>query len=185
MSDRLESLIRKHRKELDQLDVPEGLWDAIEQQLEAEEQRKVRTERRKRFRMLLRLAAAIVLVGVAGLVFVRHAAKNSFDMAGIDPELARQQVHYAHLIENKREKLVEIKQEEPELYREFNTELKKLDENYNTLKKSLNTSPNQEATLKAMVRNLKAQAEVLNQQLRIIKQLEQLKNDPQNNDQSI
>jgi hypothetical protein len=69
---------------------------------------------------------------------------------------------------------------DPQLYKEFNAELVKMDANYKKLNIDLATSPNQERVLRAMIRNLQIQTEVLNQQLSVIEQFNQSKKDQQN-----
>jgi hypothetical protein len=55
-----------------------------------------------------------------------------------------------------------------------------MDANYKKLNTDLATSPNQERVLRAMIRNLQIQTEVLNQQLSVIEQFNQSKKDQQN-----
>jgi uncharacterized protein YqiB (DUF1249 family) len=91
-------------------------------------------------------------------------------------------MHYASVIEIKRSELKRIEKEEPQLYQEFSSEIRKMDENYQRLKNDLPASPNQEETVKAMIRNLQIQADVLNQQLEVIKQINKSKKE--NNDET-
>ena len=60
-----------------------------------------------------------------------------------------------------------------------------MDESYQRLKRDLPGSPNQEETVKAMIRNLQIQAEVLNQQLNVIKQINDSKKQQNDETQSI
>ena len=73
----------------------------------------------------------------------------------------------------------------PEMYEEFSKEIAKMDSNYKRLKTELTTSPNQEAILQAMIRNLQTQTEVLNQQLNIIEHYSQMKKDEKNETKGI
>jgi hypothetical protein len=73
----------------------------------------------------------------------------------------------------------------PQLYKEFNAELIKMDANYKKLNIDLATSPNQERVLRAMIRNLQIQTEVLNQQLSVIEQFNQSKKDQQHENKDI
>ena len=53
-----------------------------------------------------------------------------------------------------------------------------MEASYKKLKHDLATSPNQERVLRAMIRNLQIQAEVLNQQLEVIEQFKNSKSEP-------
>jgi hypothetical protein len=57
--------------------------------------------------------------------------------------------------------------------------------NYKKLSTDLATSPNQERVLRAMIRNLQVQSEVLNQQLSVIEQFNQSKKQQQNGTKDI
>ena len=89
------------------------------------------------------------------------------------------------MIELKRTELKHIEKDEPQLYREFSSEIMKMEESYKKLQKDLPASPNQEETVKAMIRNLEIQIELLNQQLTIIQQINQVKKEQRNEIQNI
>jgi predicted transcriptional regulator len=183
MSERLENFIRNNRKQFNEFEAPEGLWDKIEQDLD--EQARIRPLNRLKSGLLLKIAAMIVVVLTSGLLFFQYQKKEATDLSNINPELAKQQYHYASLIKEKRNELKEIEKQDPHLYREFSSEIKAMDENYQRLKKDLKTSPNQEETVRAMVKNLQIQIQVLNQQLQIIEQVSEFKKGEKNGMQSI
>jgi hypothetical protein len=60
-----------------------------------------------------------------------------------------------------------------------------MDSTYNRLNKDLATSPNRERVLRAMIRNLQIQSEILNQQLGVIEQLNQTKREEKNDTKNI
>jgi hypothetical protein len=60
-----------------------------------------------------------------------------------------------------------------------------MDSTYNKLNKDLSTSPNQERVLRAMIRNLQIQSEILNQQLEVIEQINQTKKEQSNDTKNI
>lgn len=190
MKDKVENFIRDNKKDFNQFEPPAGLWDRIEKELDEKKigLSQVPTNRKAgmtRFTYLLKFAAAIIPLLFVGIWFYQYQSKHSSDLINIDPQLAEQQVHYASLIELKRAELKRIEKEEPQLYREFSEEIKKMDASFQKLKKDLPGSPNQEETVKAMIRNLKIQIELLNQQLNIIQQINQLKKDQNNETQNI
>lgn len=189
MNDRLENFIRDNKKELDQFDPPASLWDKIEQQLD---KKKInfspagsKKEKVVRLSFLLKIAATIIVVLGIGLWGYQYQKKEFADLSNIDPQLAKQQVHYASLIGVKRYELKQIEKEEPQLYSEFASEIRKMDASYQKLKSDLPGSPNQEETVKAMIRNLQIQTELLNQQLSIIQQINKVKKEQKHETQQI
>lgn len=186
MSKRLEHFIQDNKKEFDLYDPPAELWDRIDSRLRQAE-KKTPTEKVVRLSILLKVAATVFVVLTVGLLFWKNQTLNSeqVTLSSIDPQLAKQQVQYASLIEIKRTELKRIEKEEPELYKTFAAELKKMDSSYDKLKNELPESPNQERTVRAMIRNLEIQLEVLNQQLLIIQQINQFKKEQKDEAQII
>lgn len=177
---RLEEFVKENRRKLDEFEAPVNLWDKIEEELD----KKSPTAKIINLRLVMSIAATLLITLVAGLIFFQHSQKQKIDLSAINSDLARQQVQYISLIEDKQDELSQIKKEEPELYKEFSADVKKVEQNYLQLKKSLPTSPNQEQTLKAMVLNLRVQMEILNQQLSIIQQINPSK-DEKNSTQNL
>ncbi|HVW61550.1 MAG TPA: hypothetical protein VHC48_15970 [Puia sp.] len=79
--------------------------------------------------------------------------------------------HYARLVEIKQEELKVIEKDEPLLYKQFSSDVNKLDSVLHTLKLELYNNPNSERVLEAMLQNLQLQMGLLNHQLDIIKQI--------------
>ncbi|WP_276359313.1 hypothetical protein [Daejeonella sp. H1SJ63] len=183
MKDKLENFVRDNKRSFDQFEPPADLWDRIGKRLD--ENQKGKKERVIRLSILYRSAAVLIPVLFAGLWFYHYQYKQSVDLSNINPRLARQQVHYASMIDLKRSELKHIEKEEPQLYREFSSEIRKMEESYTKLQKDLPASPNQEETVKAMIRNLEIQIELLNQQLNIIQQINQVKKEQRNDTQNI
>jgi len=184
MKDKLENFVRDNKKNFDQLEPPADLWSRIEKQLD-ENQQKKKAEKVVRLSILYRSAAVLIPILFAGLWFYQYQYQQSVDLSNINPGLARQQVQYASMIELKRSELKHIENEEPQLYREFSSEIRKMEESYKMLQKDLPSSPNQEETMKAMIRNLEIQVQLLNQQLTIIQQINQVKKGQTNDTQDI
>jgi hypothetical protein len=186
MSDRLEKFIKENKKNFDEFEPPFDLWEKIEKKLDDQKNEKlIRSTKVLKLSNVLRIAAVLLLVISAGIVLWKNQQLEKTELSDIDPQLAKQQIHYASMIEEKRSELKRIEKEDPQLYKEFSSEIKAMDETYQKLKNDLPSSPNQEETVKAMIRNLQIQIEVLNQQLQIIKQVDQFKKESQNETQSI
>lgn len=98
-----------------------------------------------------------------------QVAKN--DNAEYNEEL----YHYARLVELKQNEIKKIKKDEPLLYQQFAVDFNKLDSTFHILKKQLPVNPNREQILEAMIQNLQYQETLLNQQLNIIKKINNTK----------
>jgi len=90
-----------------------------------------------------------------------------------DPVYANQIDHYQELIGLQRTELQKVEKEQPELYRQFASDINQLDSAYRVLKTTLTNNPNREMLLEAMISNLQLQSDLLNRQLLIIKEIKQ------------
>jgi len=186
MSKRLEDLIRNNREEFDDLEPSAGLWRKIAEQLPAEEVLKKNEAKTFSLRFVLKMAASIIIVmGIGFFAYLRLQRTQSVDYAAINPAYAKQQTQYVSMVASKRSELRTLSQNAPEIYQEFSKEIAAMDSTYKRLNAELPASPNQEAVLLAMIRNLQAQTEVLNQQLNIIVHYNQMKKDEKNETQGI
>lgn len=83
--------------------------------------------------------------------------------------------YYSKLIEIKQEELKTLEKDEPLLYKQFAGDVEKLDHVYHSLKKQLPDNSNPEQVMEAMISNLQLQMNLLNKQLKIIKQIKHSK----------
>jgi hypothetical protein len=97
------------------------------------------------------------------------------DDAKSDDASDKELYYYAKLVEIKQTEIRKIKKDEPLLYRQFAGDFNKLDSTFHTLKKQLPENPNREQILEAMIQNLQYQEALLNQQLNIIKKINNTK----------
>lgn len=119
-------------------------------------------------------ASAIVLLAIT-FFFVNPVRKNKMSIADVNPAYANRQVRFASLIEEKRDSIQIFAQASPELYQKFNADLQTLSIAYEGLKKQLPSSPNQQIIVKAMVKNLEMQLQLVSQQLSIISEVSEFK----------
>ncbi|MET0300478.1 MAG: hypothetical protein ABW036_11970 [Flavitalea sp.] len=193
MSKRLENFIDKNRSEFDDATPPPALWTKIEKNLPvAQKKTTARILDMKRL-----VAAAAVLVAIAAGTWFITVRSGKQDLASnteghqntipdsiterklldeINPGYAKEVYHFTQLIEIKQNELKQIGKDQPELYKQFMQDINHLDSSYNALQKELPANPNREQLLEAMIQNLQLQTELLNQQLRVIKQIKQSKN---------
>src|SRR5690606_14508504 len=92
-------------------------------------------------------------------------------MALTAPSYAREYTRYNTLIEEKRNDLYRLANENPEMYKDFSDELNQLEQNYKRLRNELTKTPNQDELINAMIQNLQWQIDILNQQLNIINRI--------------
>jgi hypothetical protein len=180
MSKRLEDFIKTNKAEFDDLEPSADLWSRIEKHLPPQfEEVKKREAKTFTLGFVMRVAATVIVVMGIGFGFYLHGSKT-VDLAAINPVYAQQEVHYTSLIKNQQSELKTIAKSDPQLYKEFTSEIAKMDSTYKKLNSDLATSPNQELVLRAMIRNLQIQTEVLNQQLSIIEQFNETKKEQKN-----
>jgi len=188
MSKRLEEFIKANREDFDELEPQADLWGKIESRLPAQftETKKIA---HKSFSLgfVLRVAASVIVIMSIGFIFFLRSQKGieKVNIAAINPEYARQQKHYVSLVSNKRNELKALAKSDPQLYQEFTAEIAKMDATYKKLNNDLATSPNPEAVLLAMIRNLQIQTETLNQQLNVIEQFNDFKQQKENETKDI
>ncbi len=180
MSKRLEDFIRNNRTEFEQLEPRTEIWANITSQLQAQEKANKQASKRQArtfsLGFVLRVAAIVIMVmGISFTWYLKYQKANTVDYAAINPEFAKERMQYASIVQSKRNELKTLTKSNPELYQEFSTEIARMDSTYKELNKQLVTSPNQERVLRAMIRNLQIQTEVLNQQLNVIQQFNEFK----------
>jgi uncharacterized membrane-anchored protein YhcB (DUF1043 family) len=168
MSKKIEEYIREHKKSFD-IDGPSAnLWSRIETSLDNEKVKKP-------WRVPLWLSIAASLIVVMTFTFIFTYRNRPVDIADLNPAYARKEMKFASLIEEKKDSLQVYAKENPELCSQFNADLEKLGRDYENLKKELQNSPNQKIVVKAMVRNLETQLQIINQQLSIVNEVTQYK----------
>lgn len=181
MSKRLEDFIKNNREEFDDLEPRANLWSRIETELPQQFAAQKHEVKTFSLGFVLRVAAILIMVmGISFFAYLHSQRSTQVNLAAINPEYAKQQAQYASLIASKRTEIKSIAKTDPQLYNEFTGEIAKMDSTYRKLNKDLVTSPNQEAVLRAMIRNLQVQTEVLNQQLNVIEQFNEFKNQSKN-----
>ena len=191
MSKRFEDFMHDNNEEFNEIEPSADLWGKIEAQLnfldQEQEQPKKREAKTFSLGFVLKVAASVIIIMGMGFGIYIQSQKGAkgVDLAAINPEYAQQQVRYASLVETKLTELKSASKNDPQLYKEFSAEIAKMDSTYKKLNSDLATSPNQERVLRAMIRNLQIQTEVLNQQLSVIEQFNQSKKDQQNGTKDI
>jgi hypothetical protein len=99
------------------------------------------------------------------------ARTDSHNSPEMNAEMNEEMYHYAKIVEIKHKELKTIEKDEPLLYKQFSSDVSKLDSVYHGLQHELPKNPNKEQIIEAMIQNLQLQMELLNHQLDIIKQI--------------
>ncbi|SDC84423.1 hypothetical protein [Pedobacter soli] len=167
---RLETFVKENRKAFDVMEPSAALWAKIEKELDSK-------KKKKPVKLYLWMSAAAAIVVVIGLawLYTARVQNNDLEIADVSASYAKKEVHFAGLITEKRDSLAIFASANPELYKKFTADLRKLDEDYERLKSELPTSPNQTFVVKAMVKNREIQLQLLKQQLLIINQVDDYK----------
>ncbi|MBD3748351.1 MAG: hypothetical protein IE931_02540 [Sphingobacteriales bacterium] len=183
MSEQLENFIKNHKNEFDVFEPSTDLWEKLDKRLEAHQKK---SKQRSKMRVIYsfgKVAAILLIVLSFGFIWGYYKQQQATNLASINPEYAAKEVQFSSLIEVKRSELKDLKSIDPNLYKTFKSEQDKLEREYQSLKKQLVTTPNQDKIVKAMIRNLQSQISLLNQQLDITKEVKQIKS--KQNGQSI
>ena len=101
----------------------------------------------------------------------RDNRDNNTTSRELDASVNEEMYHYARLVELKHKELKTIEKDEPLLYKQFASDVNRLDSVYHNLQGQLPSNPNREQLLEAMLQNLQLQMGLLNHQLDIIKQI--------------
>ncbi len=170
MSNKLEGFVRDNKKGFEAKGPSDELWGKIAAELDKKQQK-------KSFGLYQWISIAAMLVLTVGIYFGYQYKKASAEIlvADINPKLGKTEVRFTNLIEEKRDSLQILADTDPELYKQFITDIGKLDSDYQELKKQLQTSPNKALVSKAMMKNLEIQLQMISQQLYIINQVNQYK----------
>jgi len=176
MNNRLETFVKENRKDFDVFEPSAGLWAKIELELD-NRQTLEQNNKKKPLKLYLWMSAAAAVVVIFGLVWLYAGRSRNHDLeiADVNAAAAQKEIQFASLITEKRDSLAIFASANPDLYKKFTDDLKKLDEDYERLKAELPTTPNQVFVVKAMVKNREIQLNLLKQQLLIINQVDDYK----------
>ena len=172
--DRLERFVRDNRDGFDTFLPQDSLWDRIEQQIPAQPPSANRLTKTKRLASPYfewRIAAGILLaLGIGYLFFLnkQYGVTRDPGVALNAPAYAKEFNQYNVVIDEKRDEIIKLAKNNPELYRDFSADLRSLEISYKNLKSDLGRAPNKEALVQAMIQNLRLQVDLLNQQLNIL-----------------
>ena len=197
---KLERFIRDNREDFDHHEVPAGLWAKIDKSLgedltenqnnasfSAPEVREImplsvstQPSSQTNWRKIWAIAASItLLIGCFSIFYLKNSSESTEKIvAQVAPQYNNKMVQYASLIETKREEIKAIETHDPIMYKEFASEIEKLNQDYQNLQEELPQTPNQGELVEAMIQNLRVQLDILNRQLIIIQKVKEYQKSP-------
>ena len=196
---KLERFIRDNREDFDHHEVPNGLWAKINKSLGENEPEwsSVKTQTtatslplplsdyasrwspRTTIKIWAIAASIILLIGCFSIFYLKNSSESTEQIiAEVAPQYNDKMIQYASLIETKREEIKVIETHDPVLYKEFATEIEKLNQDYQNLQEELPQTPNQGELVEAMIQNLRVQLDILNRQLIIIQKVKEYQKSP-------
>jgi hypothetical protein len=197
--DNLERFVRDNREAFDDREPPVDLWHKLEKELAKQSGKQdglvqgspfqeihrhsSQSEERRIGRtgwawsgLGWRVAASVAVLLLAGYFLYmnrQYGVTHQPEVVAANPTYAKEVVQYTHMIDEKRTELKQMTEGNPDLYREFATDLNRLEKSYQSLKADLPKNPNQEVLIQAMIQNLQIQINLLNEQLRVIQRIKQ------------
>ncbi|MEY4539454.1 MAG: hypothetical protein RLZZ306_1211 [Bacteroidota bacterium] len=184
----LEQFIQNNRDAFDNCEAPAGLWDKIDKSLGKKNIQnpepdiiilKFKKSSISKLKMWAMAASLILLIGYVSVFYLNNKSDSTEQIvADVAPQYGDKMVQYTSLIESKREEIKQIETHDPVMYKEFATEIEKLNLDYQNLQTELSQTPNQEDLVKAMVQNLQVQLDILNRQLKIIEKVKEYQKMP-------
>lgn len=180
-NDRLIQFIDQHQDSFEEDFSSDKVWNKIEATISTPH----KSFKQRYLPILTKVAAAIILMiagaGIWGLINSKSQVTDiELKVANqYNPEYADQIIKFTGLVEQRQEELKKISYSAPNFYQNFSKDLDELENVYTNLKSNLYNNPNREDLLIALIENLEMQADVLNQQLAVIKNLKQRSHEKQ------
>lgn len=169
MGDQFEKFIKDHRMDFDDQPNTSRIWEKIDQGMNRKKTRD--------YSILWKIAAMLLLFTTVTLLIERsyNSENNSMDQYA---EFKKAESFYTQLIVEKKREIESFKG--VELTDQFRADIERLDKSYDQLKETFNKTATDQKLVDAMIENLQLRINILNQQLSILKRLNQAKNENEN-----
>ncbi len=167
---RLEDIVKQNREDFDSEVPSELLWNSIQANLQ-------KKQNKTSWKPYVAAASIMLFISFTWII-ANHKLNSNVEYSSTDlpVEVKEAQVQFTSLIEIKRNELNQYRNTNPELVKDFEFQLLELQKNYTQLLPQLKDDNKKDIILQAVIENLQMQVEVLNQQINIISQLKQHKN---------
>lgn len=167
MGDQFEKFILDHRNDFDEKPDSGKVWKQIEKKLENKQKRD--------FSIFWKVAAVFLLISTGYLLFEREFFESEDTGLEQYSEFQKAEAFYTKLINEKREEINAYNMDG--LKDEFIKDLEQLDQSYLKLKATFKREASDQKLVDAMIKNLQLRIDILNQQLSILKRLNETKNE--------
>lgn len=161
MQDDLKQFVDAHRDALDIYQPREQLWEGIEERLQNRPQR-------KRWQWLAVAASLLFVLSCGTWILLSQQRNKAQESVSVTPKLNETEVYFTALLQMKDAELDQYCRPQPELCREFEMDLEKLQGEYRMLKSEYTSSIDKHEILRAMAANLQMQVQLVNEQLHIM-----------------
>ncbi len=167
---RLEDIVKQNREDFDSEVPSDLLWNSIQANLQ-------KKQNKTSWKPYVAAASIMLFISFTWII-ANHKLNSNVEYSSTDlpVEVKEAQVQFTSLIEIKRNELNQYRNTNPELVKDFEFQLLELQKNYTQLLPQLKDDNKKDIILQAVIENLQMQVEVLNQQINIISQLKQHKN---------
>ena len=172
MKDSFEEFINGHREEFEVHEPPASVWRNIER-------KQTPAVRPWQQRRVWQLAATVAFILVSFAWFTNRPADKCDTVvtaAPADaPEMTDLEFYYRGLVGDRQAKLMRYRDAYPDLYADCSKEVSTLGSYYAALKQEYASTAGGDVVKQAMIENLQSQVQVMDEQLQIIKNIEQRK----------
>ncbi|MFY7839296.1 MAG: hypothetical protein ACOVP7_03420 [Lacibacter sp.] len=189
MSSNLEKFVNRNRSEFDTEYPSNDVWKKIEQTIPVKKKEAKVFSLRDMYKFSAAAAVLCIVLTSVYFIYIRQQKTetvsvepktNNVELKNISPEYVAQATQMFNAIETRQEELKEATADNPELYKQFLSDLQLLDSTYNMLQRQAAQTANKDVIMKAMLQNLQLQAELLYRQLLITNDIK--KQTKQNNE---
>ncbi len=167
----IEKFIKENRAKFDTEVPSEQVWNSISSRLN-------KNTKKHSWKPYMAAASIMLFITCTWLIANHKLDQNAnLNENNVDATVLEAQVEFTSLIEIKRNELNQYKKDNPELINDFERQLIELQVSYKQLLPQLKDEKKRDVVLQAVIDNLQMQVEILNQQIDIVKQYKQPKND--------
>lgn len=166
MGDELEKFVKENRTSFDTEMPDEQVWARIHRQV----------HRKRPVELFWRIAAVLLLMSTVYLAVDRNIKNRSTEeVTEQGTEFGQVERYYSTLIAEKKAEIARF--DRGNLKRSFLVEIERLDQLYDELKDTYKNQHAGDILVDAMISNLKLRIDILNQQLKILKKLNESENE--------
>ncbi len=170
--DEFEKFIIKNRKDLDRYSPPDRLWNGIVSGL-----------RKRRISAVVWFSSAAMILIILGTSVLYHSLYNSSESSDrrnteslfilkTNPNVIETEIYYNNLVKDLYDKAMPLLTSDPDLSKELNYDLSRLDTICMQIKRDLKDNISNQEVIEALINNYRIKIRLLNDMLDLLKQNE-------------